>query len=296
MLAIAPILLLLSAEGSPPPTVHDRAFWRNIVDHGYALPPGQSAAPLIEELSRYLGSPDRELRDEFAYSIPARWIYHDKRLTPEELQLLRRKWAANLEVALGETGTDGVLLRSFSALDLSVLAALDLDRPFLADAEFNELLGQALEYLARERDVRGYEERVGWIHSTAHTADLLKFLARNTKLKTADQARIVVAIAAKLEGAGSVFTHGEDERLAGALLSLVRRADFDPAALQAWCDRLKSAETKLGDAPIFDHNRFIALHNQKNALKNLALLLFGQKSLLPAGKDIEDRLLAVLVG
>jgi hypothetical protein len=296
LLVTTHILLLLSLEASPPPASHDRAFWRGIVEQGYKLPPSQSAAALIEELSRYLGSPDRELRDEFAYSIPARWIYHDKRLTTEELQGLLRLWAPNLEVGLGETGTDGVLLRSFSTLDLSVLAALDLEQPFLTDPEFQKLLAEALGYLAKERDVRGYEERVGWIHSAAHTADLLKFLGRNAKLKAADQSRIVEAIAAKLENAGSVFTHGEDERLARALLSLARRADFDPAALQGWCDQFKHAEASLWDAPRFDHTRFVALQNQKNTLKSLALLLFAQKSLPPAAKAVEDRLLALLVG
>ena len=39
----------------------------------------------------------------------------------------------------------------------------------------------ALAYLAAELDLRGIEPRVGWIHATAHTADLLKFLARNPR-------------------------------------------------------------------------------------------------------------------
>ncbi len=135
-------------------------------------------------------------------------------------------WSANLEGGLGETGSDTVLLRSFSALDLSILATLNIEQPFLTDADFHGLLSQALGYLARERDVRGYDERLGWINSTAHTADLLKFLSRSANLKTSDQKRIVEGIAAKLEGAGSVFTHGEDERLARALLSLAPSARF----------------------------------------------------------------------
>jgi hypothetical protein len=84
--------------------------------------------------------------------------------------------------------------------------------------------------------------------------------------------------------------------LARALLSLARRADFDPAALQAWCNRFKNAETELWESPRFDHDRFIAVQNQKNTLKSLTLLLFAQKSLPPAGKEAEERLLALLVG
>jgi hypothetical protein len=288
-------LLLLTLQASPT-TIHDHTFWKEIIDHDYAVPPGQSAPGLIEELSRYLGSPDRELRDEFAYYIPARWIYHDKRLAQPDLQRLLRLWTPNLEVGIGETGTDGVLLRSFSALDLSILAALDLEQPFLKDAEFNDLVAQALRYLAKERDVRGYDERVGWIHSTAHTADLLKFLSRNTKLKAADQAQIIQGIADKLEQAGSAYTHGEDERLARALLSLARRTDFDPSALQAWCERLKASETKLWEARDFNHDSFVAVQNQKSALRSLAVLLAAEKSPTSAERGLTSRLLTVLVG
>jgi hypothetical protein len=299
VVALTLMLVLVGIEALPNPGTpepHARSFWKGIVDNGHAVPAGESPAALIQELSGYLGSSDRELRDDFAYSIPAQWIYRDKRLAPGELRGLLKLWSANLEVALGESGNDTVLLRSFSALDLSILAALDNERPFLTDAEFQGLLSQGLRYLAKERDVRGYDERVGWIHATAHTADLLKFLSRNTKLKTTDQKWIVEGIAAKLEGAGSVFTHGEDERLARALLSLARRPDFDPSSLQAWCQRLKVAETGLREAKVFNHDRFIALQNEKNSLKSLAVLLSAEKDLSAAGREFATSLLAVLVG
>ncbi|HXB57649.1 MAG TPA: DUF2785 domain-containing protein [Vicinamibacteria bacterium] len=299
MIALTLMLAFVGLEASPAPASpapHVRSFWKGIVGNGYAVPAGESPAALIQELSGYLGSPDRELRDEFAYAIPVQWIYRDKRLAPGELRGLLQLWSANLELGLGDSGNDTVLLRSFSTLDLSILAALDNERPFLTDAEFQGLLAQGLRYLEKERDVRGYDERVGWIHATAHTADLLKFLSRNTKLKATDQKRIVEEIAAKLEGAGSVFTHGEDERLARALLSLARRPDFDPSSLLGWCQRLKAAETSLRDAPVFDHDRFIALQNEKNSLKSLAVLLAGEKTLTVAGKEVEASLIAVLVG
>ena len=86
--------------------------------------------------------------------------------------------ATSLRAGIGEAGTDTVLLRSFSALDLSILAALELQDPALDDSGYRGLLDDALAYLAAERDLRGIDPRVGWIHATAHTADLLKFLAR----------------------------------------------------------------------------------------------------------------------
>lgn len=82
-------------------------------------------------------------------------------------------WRDNLKTGTGERGTDTAFLRSFSALNLSVLAALDIDAPFMSQGEFDALLVDALEYLLRERDERGYLPGVGWVHASAHTADAL---------------------------------------------------------------------------------------------------------------------------
>jgi hypothetical protein len=271
-------------------TAHDRAFWKGIEEGGYAVPAGESPAALIRELSGYLGSPDKELRDDFAYSIPARWIYEDGRLDAEDLRGLLSLWSGNLATGIGERGTDSVLLRSFSALDLSLLAAYDLKRPFMSEGEFHGLLETALSYIAAEKDTRGYDEQKGWMHSAAHTADLLKFLARNPRLRPAEQPRIVEGIRGKLAGS-DLFIHGEDQRLAAALLSLVRRPDFDPRALETWVQELKASEAKLWDAKVFDHGAFFSIENQKNCLRGLGVRLAATKDLGTAAKGLEGPLL-----
>ena len=104
----------------------------------------------------------------------------------------------------------------------------------------------ALAYLRDERDLRGLEPRVGWIHATAHTADLLKFLARDARFAPTDHARLLDAAWSKLTGPGTpVFTHAEDERLAAALVSVVRRDDFDPPSLDPWLARFTALEKQV---------------------------------------------------
>ena len=215
------------------------------------MPAGEAPLPLLLELSDSLGSTDPEIRDGFGYEIPVAWIYKKKLLGPDDLRVLLRKWTANLRTGIGETTGDSVLLRSFSALDLSILAAYDLEAPFLSPAEFESLLESALAYLRDERDVRGYTPPVGWRHSCAHTADLLKFLARSPHLKVADQERILEAVRAKLTRTGDpVYVWGEDERLARTVVSLVRRADFDSAQADRLAGRLRgSSREGLGRGP-----------------------------------------------
>ena len=233
-------LALVSATGlavARDDAPHTRAFWRSIVEHEYAVPADQSLPDLTRELTVLLGSPDPESRDEFAYSILAAWIYQKRAIEPAALRPLMAALLGNLTAEIGGAGTDAVLRRSFSALVLSVVAARDNAAPFLTEAEYRDLVDRALAYLGAERDVRGYDEEKGWIHSAAHTADLLKFLGRNRYLRPADQVRVLDAVSSKLRGAPVVFTHGEDERLARAILSLVARTDFKPVEFGAWVER-----------------------------------------------------------
>ncbi len=126
-----------------------------------------------------------------------------------------------------------MLRRSFSALSLGVLAILDNEAPYLERDEFDGLLAAALEYLRNEKDVCSFDATMGWLHSVAHTADLLKFLARSRHLRVQQQGMVLSAITGKLRAVETVLVDGEDERLARAVLSIAARPDFDEAAFAA---------------------------------------------------------------
>jgi Protein of unknown function (DUF2785) len=279
------------------PRRHPRGFWRKIKATEFAVPPGESPLALILDLSDSLGSPDPEIRDGFGYEIPATWIYEKKLLGRDDLRVLLRKWTANLRYGIGRTNEDSVLLRSFSALDLSLLAAYDLEAPFLSPAEFESLLNDALAYLSDERDVRGYTPPVGWRHSCAHTADLLKFLARNPRLEVADHARILEAVRAKITRVGDpVYVWGEDERLARTLVSLVRRPDFEPALVDPWLAGFATLHKKAWEGALPDPALLAADRNAANLLKSLHTFLAQPAETAAAVAPVRAKLLAVLAG
>jgi hypothetical protein len=220
-------------QGKP---VHEREFWRAIAKNGYAIPPGEPLFPLVHELSGYLGSRDPELRDTLAYSIIATWIVDQKQLSATDLDSLLDEWRRNLLVVVGEAAVDGVLKRSFSVLCLAALAERDLKTPFLGEERYGTLLADALAYLKNERDLRGFDPAIGWIHATAHTADLLAALAANPLLRIEDQGRLLNAISERLSSAHEVFTYEEQDRLALVAAAITRRRDFDPAVFQLAVD------------------------------------------------------------
>src|SRR5215470_318930 len=108
-----------------------------------------------------------------------------------------------------ESGTDSVFGRSFSALCLAAIAEKELKSQFLGETRYRILLDAALQYLNEEKDVRGFDAKKGWVHATAHTADLLAALVRHPLLKEQDQGRVLNAAGNRLATAGTIFSYGE---------------------------------------------------------------------------------------
>ena len=179
-----------------------------------AVPPGETAVrprardPVLPRLAGHRLARRRQLRR------PRDLRVREARSRAAERRALVAELLPNLRRGIGESGNDGVLLRSFSALDLSILAAAENQDPALDAAGYRALLDAAFAYLWDERDLRGLEPRVGWIHATAHTADLLKFLARDPRFTPADQRRLLDGAWSKLTAAGHAGLHARGGRAA----------------------------------------------------------------------------------
>ena len=267
-IAIFTLAVIAAAPTAATAQTHDRAFWIALLESGFAVQDDAAAETLLMESIALAGSPDQQLRDDVAYGAAAKWINSEKRFTPDQLRRVMAIWQGNLHAGLGTRGDDSVLARSFSALSLSLVAARDLDTPFLTDAEFASLLDDALAYLEGEQDLRGFEPGRGWVHAVAHTADLLRFLVRNPKLPPASHPRILGTIAQVLERSPAVFVWGEPERIGFALQSLVRRADFDAAAVEAWAAPWIARHKALWkDGPAIDPVAYVPIENAKQVMR-----------------------------
>src|SRR5262249_50928652 len=213
-------------------------------------------------------------------------------LSPAEVRALVPPLLTNLRAGLDRPGTDDVLRRSFSALTLAAVVARDNEEPFLAADDFRAIFNGAMAYLVSERDVRGFDADKGWIHSVAHTSDLLKFLARNSKLSAADQATILDALNGKLRAAPEVFSFGEDERMARVVISIVRREDFDRAAFSRWLATML-AEAKFPEKPTVANLHLV--QNSRHFLASLWAELSVDKR-PSAGADFARAELLVALG
>jgi Protein of unknown function (DUF2785) len=278
-----------SAQESQTTPVHDREFWRSIAKNHYAVPEGQQVFPLLLELSGYVGSRDSELRDDLGYSITTTWIKHQD-VPTADLNSLMDEWCANLRVGIGDSGDDSVLKRSFSALSLVALAERDLKTPFLTEERYRTLLDASLTYLKDERDLRGFDPKVGWIHATAHTADLLAALAMNPMFKLEDQGRVLNAITARLSSAHEIFTFGEQDRLSLVAARVVGRKDVNTTVFDQWLVATDTAdqETWKNSPPKLELLQ--TYQNDTYMLRGLAVYL----TMTPARPPVTDAQNAVL--
>jgi len=290
MIRVALVATLATTVVAAP--AHSVAFWKQIADNKYAVPAGSDLPQLTAELTEMLASPDPELRDDIGYSTLAAWIYQTRVLEGETLGTLVTTLLGNLIAGIGETGTDRIFRRSFSALTLGAVVARDNAAPVLSAVEFHRIERAAFAYLRDERDLRGYDAERGWMHSAAHTADLLKFIARSRFLAADGQTRLLDAIREKLQTAPTVFTHGEDERFARAVLSIVNRSDFDRDAFKAWTLRAKPA--RLPEK--FTTAQLSGAQNSKNLLAKLQVLLTADAQPSDAIQFARDSVRAALEG
>jgi len=188
-----------------------------------------------------------------------------------------------------------VFKRSFSMLRLSLIAERELAAPFLEPAAVEAFFDRALKYFRDERDLRGFDSSRGWMHTVAHTSDTLKFLARNPKLPGRRAADLLDAVRAKVESTDTVFTWGENDRMALALQSAVRRDDADAAAVEewvaAWVDHYKALWAK---GPQVDPRRFAVVENARQIMRSLVTALSVEAKPTSAGDTARRVTLAAL--
>lgn len=249
----------------------DKQFWQAVQKNDYNVPEGHSEQSLTPELLDLLGRTDPELRDELAYAILVEWVERDL-YSPDELREMIVRLSANLEIGIGEIETDSVFLRTFSILVLALIVYYDNKKSFLNPEEVQAILEKGLQYLAAEKDPRGYVPVKGWAHALAHTADLLHVLAKNNNTGASQHNRILSEVVRKLtQSTNWVYIHGEDDRLTAAVLTIFQRGLLDLSTTKAWLDSLINPQNGSWKGAWTNEESTRAYFNVRNFLRSLYL-------------------------
>ena len=244
-------------------------FWEQVVADGLKVPQERSLVEMTEDLTRMLGDPDPEVRDGIAFPTMATWI--DEGVYDDLLVGLGDGMCHGLDIGLGDTESDTVFRRSFSALilteciDRTTRAALGGPNVVLRWGD------RIMSWYSRERDLRGFVPGKGWAHAVAHGADALGALARSPVLGRLELTVILDVIADRLLApTETFFVCGEGDRLAYATMHLLRRNVLGIDVLEPWVARLAAGAVGRGSV---DRNPYLVAGNVQSYLRSLHLQL-----------------------
>lgn len=212
-------------------------YWEQVRASGYALPGDRSLDDLTAELVTMIGDPDPEVRDALAYPVLSTWLtsgVYDDLLTG-----FGDGVSEGLFIGLGEQGTDTVLRRAFSALLLAETVTRDETARMVHSDTIFRWGDRAASWFVRERDLRSRVAERGWAHAIAYGADLLAAFARSRHFGKLELTVLLDVIADRLLiPTGERFCHGEEDRLAYAVMTILHRNEIGLSILEPWVERL----------------------------------------------------------
>lgn len=263
------------------------AYWDQVRSAEMAVPTDRPLPDLTAELTTMLGSTDPDERDGIAYPVLATWV--SAGVYDDLLSGLGDGMAAGLTRGLGETGTDSVFRRSFSALVLAECVARDNTEALLPAAQILRWGDLISGWLVRERDVRGFVPGRGWAHAVAHGADAIGVLAESPHFGLNELTVLLDVLADRvLEETPTPLSSGEPDRLARATMTVLRRRLVPLRIIEPWLARLTAAATARVPA---DRDPFLTTGNPESFLRALHL----QVALAPEPIDVRADLLLSIV-
>jgi hypothetical protein len=260
----------------------DKDFWISIAKNDYKIPEGYALEQLTVILFGYLTSTDPELRDGISYTVYANWLKREM-YSREAIRAHIDELLSNLEKGIGETETDSVFLRTFSVLLLAEIVHNDNKKPLLEKEQVQSILAKGLWYLEAEKDPRGHIPVKGWAHALAHTADLMLELGKSRSIEKNDLETILRGIADKLiHSTNWVYLHGEDDRLANAVMAILQRNLVTSDFLKTWFETF-TKPGKSWNGAYMKEGQAKAFHNSRNFLRSLFVNILNSNDL--PGKD-----------
>lgn len=187
---------------------------------------------LARALTACLGDPDPTLRDGIAFEAYAHWL-RTRALSNETMLWLADDLQARLTAPEG-AGFE----RPFAALVLSEVARADRVEAYMTPARRASLLDASIAYFTSVRDYRGFDEREGWRHGVAHSADIMLQLGLNPAFGKPELVRIRDAIGTQLAPEGHFYTYGESERMTRPIIFIAQREVFTAEEWQEWLVRV----------------------------------------------------------
>lgn len=260
---------------------------KTIAAAGFKVPADFDLYSLALGMMDHIGSLDSDLRDGLIYSSLGTWIVKLNYFSQQQLAKL-------LDIALDdqhlfyqidEDDLDTVYTRSFSMLIVPLILMRHQKEPFLSKATLQQVKARLLDFVVREKDLRGFVPGRGWAHAAAHGADAIDDLALCPEMNKADLHALLAGLNSWITTQTIPLVHEEDERFTTAVISIINRNLIPQEELEAW---IKAFKTQLDEAEHRPDNRIYI--NVKNFLRSFYFRLFRKNPADPLCRVINEAL------
>lgn len=180
----------------------------------------------VDWLLQNIGNPDPDIRDQLVYASFCHGLLNQLFQLEDFSYLLKVTREQNfLFDQIGQVN-QASLTRSFTALLYALILYVDqvedsIYYQALTDGDRAWLFKAALTYFQEEKDNRGYDSTIGWIHCRAHAAEFLLHASNHKACPQVILDQILPQFISFFQSQTQVFTGGEERRLALVLANLV---------------------------------------------------------------------------
>ncbi|HVD03617.1 MAG TPA: DUF2785 domain-containing protein [Candidatus Dormibacteraeota bacterium] len=195
-----------------------------------------------------LSSPDPHERDEVAYSELARRIS----VGDEDHALARLG-----DLMAARFSDPEIQARSFAALILAEVVDRDRITTLAGQCSVTRWRDAFAAWYESEEDLRGWDDRLGWLHALAHGADALGAFGRSPRLGPDDLTGLLALGRDRLlTDTDVVFANQEDDRLAYAIALVLTRQELEAHQVTGWLERVSErfAASEAGPVPAWASN------------------------------------------
>ncbi|HEY2792750.1 MAG TPA: DUF2785 domain-containing protein [Micromonosporaceae bacterium] len=194
----------------------------------------------IDDLCALLTSADPYERDEVAYSGLAERIMAGE--ADGSLTLIGDRVAANLT-------HPALHARTFVPLVLDLIVTRDQTNRELDIEAVYRWRDAFAAWWSSETDLRGYDEKVGWLHAIAHGADFVGAVGLHPLLTADDLTTLLDLTAARvITPTEHNFRDFEDDRLACAMAAVLSRPELSAAAATGWLTAVRDAIAGMAES------------------------------------------------
>ncbi len=226
---------------------------------------------LVEKMLPYIGHPDPFVRDDIVCESLAAVTNH---LTSDEIKKLIKMYLSDdyLFYDINNHDQYSVLKRTFTLLQLAYILYLNQEKGVLNPSIVQDIGKAMVQYLEEETVLDGYDDSVGWMHSVAHSADVLGRLFQSKDLEKDVQEALLDLLVFKIQQNQYVYIDGEEERIVQAILKGLKSGVLSN-------DLVEDFVSKLGR---FEHQNtyrdYFKIHlNVKALLGTLYFALINEK-------------------